>query len=66
MPKNYKDLSIYWQIHETNKRYYYAFVDGELLLLRINDFPDEPFLTLIKGLEIEDIEETPTNWIITF
>ena len=58
--------SIYWQRHPKNARYFYAYNDTELLLLRLNDFSDEPLLTLIKGLEITDIEEIPEQWIVPF
>lgn len=60
------EKSIYWQKHPKNARYFYAYNDTELLLLRLNDFPDEPLLTLIKGLEILDIEEVPEHWVVPF
>ena len=58
--------SIYCQNHSTNKRYFFAIDNSELILLRLNDFPDEPLLTLIKGKEILDIDDTPLQWIIQF
>jgi hypothetical protein len=64
--KEFFSKSIYWQNHETNKRYFFAYVDDVLLLLRLNDFPDEPLLTFIHGLEIIDIDEAPANWILPF
>jgi hypothetical protein len=57
---------VFWERHPTNQRYFYAQDDGELLLLRQNDFPDEPYWTLIKGMEIIDLEETPDNWVVPF
>ena len=32
-----------------NIRYLYSYSDDQPCLLRLNDFPDEPFLTLING-----------------
>ena len=58
--------SIYWQKHSNNQRYFYAYSNGELLLLRLNDFPDQPFLTLIRGMGIIDMEETPEDWVVPF
>jgi hypothetical protein len=46
--------SIYWQKNTSSERYFYAYNDGKLLLLRLNNFPDEPLLTLIIGLDILD------------
>jgi len=67
MSNEIKDLvnkSIYWQKHSINKKYFFAQFDGDLLLLRLNNFPDEPLWTLIKQLEILDIEDTPETWVI--
>ncbi len=58
--------SIYWQKHSHNEKYFYAYNNKELLLLRLNDFPDEPLITLIKDLEIIDLEEVPKNWVVPF
>lgn len=56
--------SIYWQRHPVSEKYFFAYHDEQLLLLRLNNFPDEPLLTLIKQLDIIDIEETPEDWVI--
>jgi len=58
--------SIFWQKHESHNRYFYAYNDGELLLLRLNNFPDEPLITLIRRLDIVDMEEVPMNWVVPF
>ncbi len=59
-------ISLLWQKHSINKRYFYSLNDGKLLLLRLNNFPDEPFLTLIDGLSILDLDNVPENWVIPF
>ena len=56
--------SLYWQKHSANQRYFFTYNDGKLLLLRLNDFPDEPLLTLINGLDILDLDEVPVNWVV--
>ncbi|WP_313531983.1 hypothetical protein [Sphingobacterium multivorum] len=34
----------------------------KLILLRMNNFPEEPLYTLINGLDITDLEDKPTGW----
>lgn len=58
--------SIIWIKHPSNKKYFYAYHNSGLLLLRLNNFPDEPLFTLIKQLDISDIDDTPENWFIPF
>lgn len=58
--------SIIWEKHFLNERYFYSTNNGKLLLLRLNNFPDEPLLTLIDGLNIFDLEDVPDNWIVPF
>lgn len=60
------EQSISWIKHPNSLRYYYIILDRGIVLLRLNDFPDEPLLTLIHGLEILDIEEVPQKWIVPF
>lgn len=55
---------ILWLKHDSNVRFYYAYLNGELLLLRINDFPDEPLYTFINGLLIKDFDDLPNKWIL--
>jgi hypothetical protein len=63
-PEHLLTVSIYWQRHEHNQRYFYAYRNGQLILLRINDFPDEPYCTIIMGLAIMDMEDIPVHWVI--
>ncbi|MBL0200726.1 MAG: hypothetical protein IPP81_11455 [Chitinophagaceae bacterium] len=56
--------SIIWQRHQSNNKYFYAYYNNELLLLRLNNFPDEPLLTFIRELNITDLDEPPLNWVI--
>lgn len=58
--------SINWIKHPTNLRYYYIVLNGDVALLRLNNFPEEPLLTLIFGLEIIDIEDVPEKWKVPF
>lgn len=62
--EEYLEKSIYWQKHDKENRFFYALSDTQPILLRINDFPDEPLYTLICGLDILNLEEAPDNWVI--
>jgi len=55
---------IFWKKHPLNSRYFYFEDDKKIILLRINDFPDEPLYTLIDGLDISDIEDKPDGWVL--
>jgi hypothetical protein len=55
---------IVWKRSMKSNVEFIAYVDGEDSLLRINDFPDEPFFTLIfKGNEY-DFDDAPKLWEI--
>jgi len=58
--------SLEWHNHATNPRYRYCAVDDKLVLLRMNNFPDEPLWTLINGLEITDMEDIPELWDVKY
>ena len=62
--ENLATESVKWQRHPSNGRYFFAYNNGDLILLRQNDFPDEPLLSIICGLEIIDLDEVPTVWEI--
>lgn len=53
---------ISWVQHPVNQRYYFVEFKNRVVLLRINNFPDEPLYTLINGLDIMDIEDRPNGW----
>jgi hypothetical protein len=62
-----KDLlkkNIRWKNHPDKeiKRYWYCQIEEKLILLRMNNFPDEVLFTVINGLEICDLEDKPENW----
>lgn len=59
-------VDIKWSRHKTSPRYFFSTVNNDLLLLRMNDFPDEPLLTLIRGTDILDIEDVPEKWDVPF
>lgn len=61
--RDYSEVPIEWM--ETNDAEYpfRAFCDGEELVLRLNDFPDEPLYTvIIDGDEQGDYEEWSPLW----
>jgi len=62
--KNLILSDIFWKKHPENERYYYFEKNNKIILLRINNFPDEPLYTLINELKITDIDDKPTGWIL--
>ncbi|WP_286753021.1 MULTISPECIES: hypothetical protein [Sphingobacterium] len=54
--------TIFWKKHPKIGYYYYNEEYDKLILLRMNNFPDEPLYTLINGLDITDLEDKPTGW----
>jgi hypothetical protein len=57
-----KSIQIVWKRHLTNQRYFYHYIGEKLILLRVNNFPDEPLYTLINNLEIIDMDDKPGKW----
>ncbi|MGE8429447.1 MAG: hypothetical protein ACN6O7_16315 [Sphingobacterium sp.] len=54
--------TIFWKKHPEIGYYYYNEEYDKLILLRMNNFPEEPLYTLINGLDITDLEDKPTGW----
>ena len=54
--------NIVWKRHPNNLKYFFAEFCNRIILLRINNFPDEPLLTIIDGFEVLDVEERPLSW----
>jgi hypothetical protein len=54
--------TILWKKHSEIGYYYYNEEYDKLILLRMNNFPEEPLFTLINGLDITDLEDKPTGW----
>lgn len=55
---------IFWRKHPRHERYFFFKKNESIILLRINNFPDEPLYTVINGLEIFDIDDRPENWTL--
>ena len=64
MKKQYYEDKIVWKNHQSNRRYYYTYYNDQLLLLRMNNFPDEPLYTFICELIIEDFDDLPKTWTL--
>lgn len=60
--KKLKETRIRWKSHPSINKYYYFNGEDGIVLLRLNNFPEEPLLTLINGFDIEDIDERPNMW----
>jgi hypothetical protein len=54
--------TVFWKKHPDIGYYYYNEEYDKLILLRMNNFPEEPLFTLINGLDITDLEDKPTGW----
>jgi hypothetical protein len=60
---NYLAERVAWRKTTDPKYPYEANVDGEKCLIRVNDFPDEHFYTLIvNGVEIVDFDDWSAQW----
>jgi hypothetical protein len=55
---------IVWKKHPQSNRYFYIENEGVIIFLRINNFPEEPFYTLINEMDIIDIEDKPKQWFL--
>jgi len=62
--KKLLEKKIFWKKNSTDKKYFYHYEDDKIILLRINNFPDEPLYTIINGLDILDIEDKPKEWML--
>jgi hypothetical protein len=55
---------IEWQRKPGQAGEWYAVVDGDRCELRMNDFPDEPLLTVrVRGQSL-DLEDQPSGWVV--
>ena len=59
-----KETNIDWVQSEKSKYVFQATVDGEKVELRLNDFPDEPLCTIIRGEDEIDIHEFSEKWTL--
>jgi hypothetical protein len=53
---------IFWKKNISCRGYWFANIDGKLVILRLNNFPDDPLLTFINGMEIVDMVSRPKLW----
>ena len=61
---DFSDKLILWKKHELGLRYWYSEIDGDILFLRMNNFPDEPLYTLISKKTIRDYDDLPDRWVL--
>lgn len=55
---------IVWREETKRGVQFYAYVDGELCQLRMNDFPQEPLYTVTWKDFSVDLDDRPNGWII--
>ncbi|KIA95232.1 hypothetical protein OC25_07935 [Pedobacter kyungheensis] len=56
--------NVVWKKHPLNAKFFFLKQKDQIVLLRINNFPDEPLFSIIDGLDILDIEDKPAGWKI--
>jgi len=59
---NLENKKLFWRKHPTNVKFFFIKEQDKTILLRLNNFPEEPLLTIINGMDIYDIEERPITW----
>lgn len=62
--ENLLKIKVIWKKHPTSIRFFYHERGDQVFLLRINDFPDEILYTVINGLEINDMDDKPEDWVL--
>ena len=55
-------LKIKWTKKNQSKVLYVNNIEGVEVGLRLNDFPDEPLITVSTDEEVLDMEDMPENW----
>lgn len=62
---DYLSEKIHWRETDDPEHPFEAVHKGEMLTLRLNDFPAEPLYTLLaNGEEVTDVEDFSDNWSI--
>jgi hypothetical protein len=65
MISNIRDLfnrEIQWSEETSGGTQFYAYIDGDLCQLKMNDYPDEPLYTLRWHDFSVDLDDRPTKW----
>ena len=62
--KKFLNQKIDWQKSKKSDYLFIANIDGCLLKLRLNDFPEEPLCTLIWESGQQDLEDLGKNWTL--
>ena len=62
--KDYINMDISWVEIEHVKRYFKTVIDGQVLLLRINDLIEDNGFDFICGDEIIPLNKMPESWAL--
>ncbi len=61
--KDYLDLNVIWEKSDDPEYPYFAEIEEERCLIRLNDFPEEHLYTLLaNGIAVADFDDWPANW----
>lgn len=55
-------VELTWIVTKSDPKIFEAIFLGEHVQVRMNDFPDEPLLTLFVRHESIDLEDRPSGW----
>lgn len=59
----YTQEKIEWKLTDDPREPYQAEVQGTILRVRLNDFPDKSLYTLlVNGTAVQELEEWPSTW----
>jgi hypothetical protein len=61
---DYLDLNVVWKKNPDPEYPYFAEIEGERCLIRLNDFPEDHLYTLLaNGIVVADFDDWPANWM---
>lgn len=62
--KEYLGMSVVWKKTPDPEYPYSAMIEGEQLVIRLNDFPEEHLYTLLEnGIAVADFDDWPATWM---
>ena len=59
-----KNRLIHWNESDLSPYTFETVIDGEIVRLRLNDFPEENIATLMLQDDEIEIDEFPNNWVL--
>jgi hypothetical protein len=63
--KNILNTRLIWTQHSENHKFFQTKYNGKKVLLRLNNFPEEPLYTIF-GETSFDLDDKPTLWTLHY